>query len=256
MTSSEHLQAPGATPVITDLRVVPVAGHDSMLLNLSGAHGPFFTRNLLILRDSAGRTGVGEVPGGEKIRQTLEDARALIVGQGVGNHRAVLNAMRARFADRDSGGRGLQTFDLRVTIHAPHRRGIVLSRPAGPAPGRTRGRIARRRAAARGRAGAGLPVLRGRPPQDRPGLPRRIRGAGRLVPPAQRGSAHARGHRAPGRGHPRALRLRRLQAQGRRAARRGRGGGDPRAARALPAGARHARSQRRLAAEGRRAPHP
>ncbi len=118
MTSSDNLQAPGATPVITDLRVVPVAGHDSMLLNLSGAHGPFFTRNLLILRDSAGRTGVGEVPGGEKIRQTLEDARALIVGQGVGNHRAVLNAMRARFADRDSGGRGLQTFDLRVTIHA------------------------------------------------------------------------------------------------------------------------------------------
>ncbi len=33
-----------------------------MLLNLSGAHGPYFTRNLLILTDSSGRTGVGEVP--------------------------------------------------------------------------------------------------------------------------------------------------------------------------------------------------
>ena len=65
-----------STPRITELRVIPVAGRDSMLLNLSGAHGPFFTRNLLILTDSAGRTGVGEVPGGEKIRQTLEDARA------------------------------------------------------------------------------------------------------------------------------------------------------------------------------------
>ena len=65
----------------TALRVIPVAGRDSMLLNLSGAHGPFFTRNLLILTDSAGRTGVGEVPGGEKIRQTLQDAAALIVGQ-------------------------------------------------------------------------------------------------------------------------------------------------------------------------------
>jgi L-alanine-DL-glutamate epimerase-like enolase superfamily enzyme len=61
---------------VTDLRVIPVAGRDSMLLNLSGAHGPFFTRNLLLLTDSAGRTGVGEVPGGEKIRQTLDDARA------------------------------------------------------------------------------------------------------------------------------------------------------------------------------------
>ena len=48
------------------MRVIPVAGRDSMLLNLSGAHGPFFTRNLVVLTDSAGRTGVGEVPGGEK----------------------------------------------------------------------------------------------------------------------------------------------------------------------------------------------
>ena len=70
-----------STPRITDLRVIPVAGRDGMLLNLSGAHGPFFTRNILILTDSAGRTGVGEVPGGEKIRQSLEDARPLVVGQ-------------------------------------------------------------------------------------------------------------------------------------------------------------------------------
>ncbi|CAN7212526.1 glucarate dehydratase [Pseudorhodoferax sp. LjRoot39] len=106
------------SPIVKDLRVVPVAGHDDMLMNLSGAHGPYFTRNLLILTDNAGHTGVGEVPGGEKIRQTLEDARALIVGQPVGNYQAVLNAMRTQFAERDSGGRGLQTFDLRVAIHA------------------------------------------------------------------------------------------------------------------------------------------
>ena len=119
MTSPEPVSkaVPGA-PVVTGMRVVPVAGHDSMLMNLSGAHGPFFTRNLLILTDSAGRTGVGEVPGGEKIRQTLEDARGLIVGQRIGNHNAVLNSLRSAFAGRDSGGRGLQTFDLRVTIHA------------------------------------------------------------------------------------------------------------------------------------------
>ena len=109
---------PSSTPRITELRVIPVAGHDSMLLNLSGAHGPFFTRNLLILTDSAGRTGVGEVPGGERIRQTLEDARGLVVGQPIGAHHAVLRQVQQRFADRDAGGRGLQTFDLRTTIHA------------------------------------------------------------------------------------------------------------------------------------------
>ncbi len=120
MTSSERDSRATAsgTPVVTAMRVVPVAGHDGMLMNLSGAHGPFFTRNLLILTDSAGRTGVGEVPGGEKIRQTLEDARPLVVGQPIGNHNAVLNAMRREFANRDSGGRGQQTFDLRITIHA------------------------------------------------------------------------------------------------------------------------------------------
>jgi glucarate dehydratase len=107
-----------STPVITALRVIPVAGRDSMLLNLSGAHGPFFTRNLLILTDSAGRTGVGEVPGGEKIRQTLEDASELIVGQPLGSQQRLVTEVQQRFADRDSGGRGLQTFDLRTTIHA------------------------------------------------------------------------------------------------------------------------------------------
>ncbi len=105
-------------PVVTDLRVVPVAGHDSMLLNLSGAHGPFFTRNVVVARDSAGNTGVGEVPGGEKIRQTLEDARPLVVGQPVSSCNRVLQEMRRQFADRDAGGRGLQTFDLRTAIHA------------------------------------------------------------------------------------------------------------------------------------------
>jgi glucarate dehydratase len=107
-----------ATPRITRVQVIPVAGHDGMLLNLSGAHGPFFTRNLLVLTDSSGRTGVGEVPGGEKIRNTLEDARPLIEGQVLGNWNHILNSLRTAFAERDSGGRGNQTFDLRVAIHA------------------------------------------------------------------------------------------------------------------------------------------
>jgi len=107
-----------STPTITRLQAIPVAGRDSMLLNLSGAHGPFFTRNLLVLTDSAGRTGIGEVPGGEKIRQTLEDAAALVVGQPVGAHLKLLQTVQRAFADRDSGGRGQQTFDLRTTIHA------------------------------------------------------------------------------------------------------------------------------------------
>jgi len=118
MQTADTVALTRATPSVTSMRVIPVAGQDSMLLNLSGAHGPFFTRNIVVLRDSAGRTGIGEVPGGERIRQTLEDARPLVEGQSIGAYNKVLNGMRRQFADRDAGGRGLQTFDLRITIHA------------------------------------------------------------------------------------------------------------------------------------------
>ena len=107
-----------SAPIITEMQVIPVAGNDCMLLNLSGAHGPYFTRNVVILKDNAGHTGVGEVPGGERIRQTIEDSRPLVIGQSIGKYNNILNTVRQRFADRDSGGRGLQTFDLRITIHA------------------------------------------------------------------------------------------------------------------------------------------
>ncbi|MDE2121673.1 MAG: glucarate dehydratase, partial [Betaproteobacteria bacterium] len=112
------IATPASTPVVTELQVVPVAGRDSMLLNLSGAHGPWFTRNVVLLHDNAGRIGLGEVPGGEAIRRTLEEARELLVGRPIGDYNAMLEAMRRAFATRDQAGRGLQTFDLRVAIHA------------------------------------------------------------------------------------------------------------------------------------------
>lgn len=105
------------TPKIVEMQVIPVAGRDSMLLNLSGAHGPYFTRNIVVMKDSIGNTGIGEVPGGEKIRQTLEDAKEYVMGQSIGNYKNIMNMVRKAFSDRDTGGRGLQTFDLRTTIH-------------------------------------------------------------------------------------------------------------------------------------------
>ena len=106
------------SPRIESMRVIPVAGRDSMLLNLSGAHAPFFTRNLVVLTDDTGATGVGEVPGGEKIRQVLEESRPMVEGEKVAFYKRILNAVRECFRDRDTEGRGLQTFDLRTTVHA------------------------------------------------------------------------------------------------------------------------------------------
>lgn len=105
-----------ATPKIVKMEVFQVAGHDSMLLNLSGAHGAYFTRNIVILTDDSGNEGVGEVPGGEKICKVLKDSEKFVVGSSIGDYRNTLKKVREEFND-DSDVRGLQTFDLRTTIH-------------------------------------------------------------------------------------------------------------------------------------------
>lgn len=104
-------------PTITEMNVIPVAGYDSFLLNLSGGHGPVFIRNIVVLKDNAGNTGVGETPGGEAIRKTLEDSKELIIGSNLGDLNLVMNTIRSRFSGLDESGRGNQTFDQRVMIH-------------------------------------------------------------------------------------------------------------------------------------------
>ncbi|MFZ3202360.1 MAG: enolase C-terminal domain-like protein [Pseudomonas sp.] len=97
-------QAHTHSPRVVEMQVIPVAGRDSMLLNLCGAHAPYFTRNLVLLKDNAGRSGVGEVPGGEGIRQALERSKGLVIGQPVGRYNRILNSLRQAIAGRDGGG--------------------------------------------------------------------------------------------------------------------------------------------------------
>lgn len=105
-------------PKIESIEVVPVAGFDSMLLNLSGAHGPFFTRNIVLVTDSSGRVGLGEAPGGMAITRTLSLAGDLIRGRAVMEFKTLLREISTQFAFQDASGRGEQTFDLRTTVHA------------------------------------------------------------------------------------------------------------------------------------------
>lgn len=104
------------TPKIVKMEVFPVAGKDSMLLNLSGAHAPYFTRNIVILTDSDGNTGVGEVPGGEKITKGLEEVKHLVEGTSLGEYKNTLLKVKNALAD-ESDVRGQQTFDLRTGVH-------------------------------------------------------------------------------------------------------------------------------------------
>lgn len=105
------------TPTIQKMEVYPVAGMDCMLLNLSGAHSPYFTRNIVILTDSNGETGVGEVPGGEKITQALENAKEIVVGSSIGDYKNTLLNVKKSLQGMEEDVRGAQTFDLRTGVH-------------------------------------------------------------------------------------------------------------------------------------------
>ena len=105
-------------PVITKMEVYPVAGHDCMELNLSGAHAPYFTRNIVILTDSTGAEGVGEVPGGQKITAALEAVEHLVIGSSIGDYKQTLTKVRNWLNENIKDDvRGLQTFDLRTGVH-------------------------------------------------------------------------------------------------------------------------------------------
>lgn len=105
-------------PVVEKMEVFPVAGFDSMELNLSGAHAPYFTRNIVILTDSNGVEGIGEVPGGQKITNALEAVKDLVIGTKISDYKNTLNRVRAWLdANIKDDVRGLQTFDLRTGVH-------------------------------------------------------------------------------------------------------------------------------------------
>ncbi len=102
-----------AVPYVTSMQVIPVAGYDSMLMTLSGAHAPCFTRNLVILTDSAGHTGIGEIHGGDYTHDGLEAMRPLVEGMPVSCGREVLQKIhRAVDPHADEAGEGIQTLDI------------------------------------------------------------------------------------------------------------------------------------------------
>lgn len=102
------------TPKIVDMKVIPVAGYDSMAMTLSGAHGPYFTRNLVILTDEIGHQGVGEIHGGDDIAKSLESCKPLVVGQEIGAYRSVVNRLRTgSWKAAGNNGEGLQGLDLK-----------------------------------------------------------------------------------------------------------------------------------------------
>ncbi|MBL1376344.1 enolase C-terminal domain-like protein [Zobellella iuensis] len=102
---------------IKKMTVVPVAGYDGFLLNLSGGHAPWFIRSVVVLEDNAGRIGLGEVPATQGILDTLERCRELVEGQSVGHYKAIISRVRQATSGQADDVRGNQTFDLRIAVH-------------------------------------------------------------------------------------------------------------------------------------------
>lgn len=107
-------------PIITEMTVIPVAGFDSMLMNVGGAHSPYFTRNIVILKDNSGNIGAGEAPGGDTIMNALIEAIPNVTGQPISVLNRIVNNMHKGYldADYDTFGQGAWTFELRVNAVA------------------------------------------------------------------------------------------------------------------------------------------
>ena len=173
-------------PKVVQMDVYPVAGHDSMELNLSGAHAPYFTRNVVVLTDSEGNLGVGEVPGGQKITKALEDVKDLVLGTSIADYKGTLNKVRAWLnTNIKDDVRGLQTFDLRTGVHVV----TAIEAPLLDLFGKFLDLPAAALMGGRHSAGPGslpeLSVLYRRPEEDRSALHERGRFRLRMVPAAQ-----------------------------------------------------------------------
>jgi len=101
------------SPTIERMDVIPVAGYDSMLMTLSGAHAPCFTRNLVILTDSAGHQGIGEIHGGDYTHDGLVAMKPLVEGMPVVKYREVMQRIHKAFDPHsDDASEGIQTLDI------------------------------------------------------------------------------------------------------------------------------------------------
>ncbi len=230
----------------------PVAGHDGMLLNLSGAHGPFFTRNIVILTRLVRPHGPGRSARGEKIRQTLEDARP--PGRRASHWQLqpkCSTPCASSLPTATVAAAATRLLTCAPTIHAVTAVESALLDLLGQhlnvpvcallGDGQQRSRVQM----------LGYLFYVGDRQQTDLAYKSEPDQADDWLRPAPRKSHDGRGRGALGRSRARALRLSRLQTQGRRAARRRRSRSHRGAARAISQSPHHARPQWRLAAQRR-----
>lgn len=66
----------------------------------------------MVLTDSSGNTGLGEVHGGEAITQALEESIPFVVGRQISEYRSILRFLTERHNERSKHSEGLQNLSL------------------------------------------------------------------------------------------------------------------------------------------------
>ena len=108
-------------PKVTEVKIIPVAGYDSPTLTLSGCHYPFFTRNIVIIKDDSGNQGIGEIHGGEPIKKSLESYIPFVIGHDISDYRNIIKNIQEKIGHPDDKGEGIQKLDisqLQYVVHA------------------------------------------------------------------------------------------------------------------------------------------
>jgi len=102
-----------SSPIVTQMKVIPVAGYDGMLMTLSGAHAPYFTRNIVIITDNSGNTGIGEIHGGDYTCDALKSCIPLVVGKPIASYRGILRDIHKAVGGTDKNlCDGIQCLDI------------------------------------------------------------------------------------------------------------------------------------------------
>ena len=99
---------------IAAVNITPIAISDPPVLNAAGLHAPFALRIILELVTDDGLSGWGEIPGSEKTRAALEQAREYVIGKDPFNLNGIF-ATLASSAQRDD--RGATSWDQRQWVH-------------------------------------------------------------------------------------------------------------------------------------------
>lgn len=102
-----------STPIVIKVQVIPATGYNNMEVTLSGAHAPYFTWDLVIVKDNSDRIGIGKIHGGDCTYEYLTSCIPLIMGQEAGRCRSILGCTHRddKQATGDDGG-GIQTLDI------------------------------------------------------------------------------------------------------------------------------------------------